>query len=175
MVRHACVAGGPRRVERGPRPDGRRLAGLRAAPAHHVRNAGLVVDSDIDGVAVDRGAPMDPAQVAARADLRVPEHVARVGVERPVDAALLPGADDIVNGAVDGRSGLITLLGDSAHPMSPFQGQGANMAINDAIILSEEITNLSNLYQNNTIIIKKKITFSNNQKSFNTTSFSIKL
>ena len=44
-----------------------------------------------------------PAEVTARADLRLPHERARVGVERPVDAALLPGADEVLRDAVDLR------------------------------------------------------------------------
>ncbi len=31
----------------------------------------------------------------------------------------------------------IVIIGDAAHPMNPFQGQGANMAIRDAVKVAE--------------------------------------
>jgi salicylate hydroxylase len=37
--------------------------------------------------------------------------------------------------------GLVTLLGDACHPMSPFKGQGANQAIVDAQSLAHELAN----------------------------------
>lgn len=43
-----------------------------------------------------------------------------------------------------GKVGSITLIGDAAHPMSPFKGQGANQALIDSLSLAREIAKACN-------------------------------
>jgi salicylate hydroxylase len=43
--------------------------------------------------------------------------------------------------------GRATLLGDAAHPMLPFLGQGAGMAIEDAVILSRVLASSGNPFE----------------------------
>jgi len=57
---------------------------------------------------------------------------------RPEDIAVLGGFYDR-NPLRRAHDGNVMLLGDAAHPMSPFRGEGANMAMLDALVLADSL------------------------------------
>jgi 2-polyprenyl-6-methoxyphenol hydroxylase-like FAD-dependent oxidoreductase len=72
------------------------------------------------------GAP--PAIAALAADITVDKEV----VYKPLETIMIAG---------DWHKGRVVLLGDAVHATTPHLGQGAGMAIEDSIVLAEEIAN----------------------------------
>lgn len=58
------------------------------------------------------------------------------------------------------ESKLVALLGDSAHPQTPFLGQGVNMAISDAYVYA---TNIAVALKSKTTSLKEAISFSDTE------------
>lgn len=84
-----------------------------------------------------------PAALKKEARSRTPWHTP---IPQIIDATLdthisgYPVYDrDLLKPELFKKAGAITLIGDAAHPMSPFKGQGANQALLDALSLARHI------------------------------------
>src|SRR6202035_3795963 len=95
------LAGG--RVQGGPGAAGDGLPGVRPGAAQDVGDLGGVTLGRVDAPPVGGRAVLDAAEtaVARRADLGLPDDLAGSGVDRPVDTALLAGAQQLLRPAGD--------------------------------------------------------------------------
>ena len=50
-----------------------------------------------------------------------------------------PTAETQAVGSTPGPQRRVTLIGDAAHPMTPFKAQGANQALSDAVLLADTL------------------------------------
>lgn len=76
----------------------------------------------------ERASKMAPPQIAAKID-QITDDAGVVA--RPMETILLEG---------DWHKGRVVLLGDAVHASTPHLAQGAGMAIEDAMVLAEELT-----------------------------------
>jgi 2-polyprenyl-6-methoxyphenol hydroxylase-like FAD-dependent oxidoreductase len=83
--------------------------------------------NDLDGIMRDRLKPFGGAIGELVGDITDPDLV----VYRPLETVLVPAP---------WYRGRVALIGDAAHPITPHLGQGAAQAVEDAVVLADELS-----------------------------------